>query len=289
MNWLDILRKIFSNSSSQELINLKNKNSILENNLSECLLEKKEITTNLKKSLSKIESLQELVDKLKENEEHLSLQILELGKENNNVNLKIIEKETEIKILEDQVSILQLQINNAIFIITPEILKTTLKKQLPYITNKQQTWWDYEKTLWIVFAKPEIQDYEEISAEEIKNRILAINPNLVLHSSAKDGKYRIITIAQATEIILNSFIPLKKWLEEIFDCDDFAEELRLHFSKYTINSCLEIWGYWGNVYHERNWMVCKDGVIEIEPQTGQIGVLPLGVNDNFKGDSLHDW
>ena len=29
MNWLDILRKIFSNSSSQELINLKNKNSII--------------------------------------------------------------------------------------------------------------------------------------------------------------------------------------------------------------------------------------------------------------------
>lgn len=173
--------------------------------------------------------------------------------------------------------------------LTPDYLRSRLKEQLPSINNRPQLWFDYLKALYVVFGRPAVTGYREVASDEVRARVDSAFPGLAWHSPQKDGKYRLITIAQAKGIIQSSFVSIGKYVPELWDCDKYSQALREHFSfYYLVNSCLEIWGYWGTVYHSWNLVVCQDGVLMVEPQTNEMAVLPEIVPDH-KATEVHDW
>ncbi len=137
-------------------------------------------------------------------------------------------------------------------------------------------WWDLEKALWLAFAKPSIEPYEEISGQELKARVDKFYDGsnsqfpILEWCEFGDGTYRITTVENIRQIYQDSYVGLIPYVADLHDCEDFSKEIAIHVTRYTLNSCLQVWGdsEWG--YHAYNIVVCSDGVIMLEPQlTGE--------------------
>ena len=103
-----------------------------------------------------------------------------------------------------------------------------------------------------------------------------LSSNLSLHLA--DNEYYCPPLANAKEIITNSEVNRNTWVEEKFDCDDFAHVLKGHFAEAAYKNgdrrkphCFGI--VWGSLpdAHAINWMVTDDLKLRfIEPQDDRI-------------------
>ena len=120
-----------------------------------------------------------------------------------------------------------------------------------------------------------------ISAEKVEKiirRQLAgkLDDTFELHIA--DGKYFCPPVREAREIIDESALDKKEWVDERFDCDDFAVVLKAHFAeaayaegKRRSAHCFGI--VWGELpdYHAINWMINADLKLRfVEPQLDTI-------------------
>ena len=94
-----------------------------------------------------------------------------------------------------------------------------------------------------------------------------------------DAKYYCTPIADARQIIKASAVDRHTWIQDRFDCDDFAHVLKAHFAEAAYKDgrrraahCFGIvWGYHLPGHHAINWMVNSDLVLRfIEPQTDRV-------------------
>ena len=96
-----------------------------------------------------------------------------------------------------------------------------------------------------------------------------------------DGTYYLPTLQEVQLILSESQANRRTWLEERFDCDDFAYVIKGEMSVHAydtgdIKYGLSVGIVWGNFdwvsgYHAVNWFVASDGVLRfIEPQTDLI-------------------
>ena len=124
---------------------------------------------------------------------------------------------------------------------------------------------------------------ERVYISDKKLRLLVIS-SLAPHMAANfnlylgDDKYFCTPLEDAREIIKASAVDRKKWVEERFDCDDFAIVLKAHFAeagykdgKRRAAHCFGI--VWGSLPtpHAINWMVNADRRLRfVEPQNNRI-------------------
>lgn len=93
-----------------------------------------------------------------------------------------------------------------------------------------------------------------------------------------DGEFYCPSIKDADEIIRRSAVDRNSWVENRFDCDDFAHVLKAHFAEAAYANgerraahCFGI--VWGNLPgpHAINWMVNDDLKLRfIEPQSDDV-------------------
>lgn len=93
-----------------------------------------------------------------------------------------------------------------------------------------------------------------------------------------DAQYYCTPIADARRIIRASRVDRNTWIEETFDCDDFAHVLKAHFAEAAYKTgerrkphCFGI--VWGSLPrpHAINWMVNSDKKLRfVEPQNDKI-------------------
>ncbi|MBA7543563.1 hypothetical protein ES705_35894 [subsurface metagenome] len=84
----------------------------------------------------------------------------------------------------------------------------------------------------------------------------------------------------AKEVIRESAVDRKKWVQERFDCDDFAHVLKAHFAEATyadvsrhLAHCFGVVSGMLPGPHAINWMVNEDMELRfVEPQTDEIFV-----------------
>jgi hypothetical protein len=103
---------------------------------------------------------------------------------------------------------------------------------------------------------------------------MAANFNLYLG----DEKYYCTPLKDAREIIKASAVDRMNWVEERFDCDDFALVLKAHFAEAAYKDgkrraahCFGI--VWGSLPtpHAINWMLNADRRLRfVEPQNNRI-------------------
>lgn len=117
-------------------------------------------------------------------------------------------------------------------------------------------------------------DVRELLLFKLKGKI---SNNLSLHLA--DEGYYLPPLEDVEEIVKNSELDMKKWVEERFDCDDFAICLKARFAeaaykdgKRRMAHCMGvIWGYFDGEPHAMNWVITEDKVFRlIEPQTSEI-------------------
>ena len=176
---------------------------------------------------------------------------------------------------------------NLPFGISPETLKSLLLKKYGLHAEQPKLWDEYDTVLFEIFGV-EQPVLLEVTAQDFKDRILKAFPAVQFHSPAKDTLYYLPTEAWVFKALVHDFGDLMTYVPERKDCDAFAQALRSHFTtQYGTKAVVELWGYWGSVYHSWDAIICSDGVLEIEPQTDQ--VYEAGFLPDHKADSIHDW
>lgn len=117
-------------------------------------------------------------------------------------------------------------------------------------------------------------DVRELVFKELKGKLAK---NLSFHLA--DEVYYLPPLEDAKEIIEASELNLKEWIEERFDCDDFALVLKARFAEAAYKDgkrraahCMGIiWGMFSEGPHAMNWIVTEDKKLHlIEPQTNEI-------------------
>ena len=161
--------------------------------------------------------------------------------------------------------------------ITPEKLTTSLIAKYSPGTDVAKIWDDYDLALIKFFA---INNDESVKSEIIPvgNFVQALSkafPNAVFQSEALDNLYYAPSMDFAEKAIRNDFGNLRPYVLEKSDCDDFAEDLRVHFRKvYGYNTGVIVLGDAPIGYHAWLLLVCYDGILEIEPQDDSISRIP---------------
>lgn len=116
-------------------------------------------------------------------------------------------------------------------------------------------------------------DLRTLIAQQLGNKLAS---NLSLHLA--DNEYYCPPLANAKEIISNSEVDRNTWVEEKFDCDDFAHVLKAHFAEAAYQNgerrkphCFGIvWGLLPD-NHAINWMVNDDLKLRfVEPQDDRV-------------------
>ncbi len=195
---------------------------------------------------------------------------------------KIEEQETEIVTLSERLK----NMSSLPDLKSLSVFVKSLKGSEGY--NDPVLWYENLKSLFIVFGKPEIQNATIVPASEVEKKIKSVFPNVKFASSAKDGKYKLLTVEQARGIVEGSYTAIGKWVEDYFDCDKHAQNLRDFFAfYYLVNSCIEAWGMAPFGYHSWNLIICSDGILEVEPQNNQMTVLPERIGYDLQ--EIHDW
>lgn len=94
-----------------------------------------------------------------------------------------------------------------------------------------------------------------------------------------DAEYYCTPIDNARDIIAHSATDQLTWVEEVFDCDDFAHALKAVFTQATYKEgrrrlphCFGIiWGVLDGKSHAFNWMVNSDRTLRfVEPQNHEV-------------------
>jgi len=117
------------------------------------------------------------------------------------------------------------------------------------------------------------EELETLIDETLKGKF---TENFKLHMS--DEKYYLPSIDDSSRLIEESKVSEYQWVDEVFDCDDFAIMLKAHFCKNAYKNqkrrhshCLGI--VWGMVprSHALNWMVNDDLKLRfIDPMYGEV-------------------
>lgn len=146
-------------------------------------------------------------------------------------------------------------------------------------------------TKWYVSTSEEREDKEYISKADLRELVAKqlkgkFSNNFALYTA--DLEYYLTPLDDAKEIIKNSAIDRYTWVEERFDCDDFAHVLKSNFAEAAYKDgkrraahCFGI--VWGSLpsSHAINWMVNDDYKLRfIEPQTDAI-FLPRDTDKNI--------
>lgn len=102
-----------------------------------------------------------------------------------------------------------------------------------------------------------------------------------------DSKYHI----QFSEVVfewLQGFEKLRKYVEDVFDCDDYSDWLKAWFAiEYKLNTVGRVKGDspWG--WHAYNIVVCVDGVYIIEPQVKYMWPVKEAEKLGFKPQRIY--
>lgn len=94
-----------------------------------------------------------------------------------------------------------------------------------------------------------------------------------------DEKYYCPPLKDVRQIVKESALDRQTWVEERFDCDDFAITLKANFAQASYKDgqrrhahcCGVVWGMFDGEAHAINWVVTSDKRLRfIEPQTDEI-------------------
>lgn len=94
-----------------------------------------------------------------------------------------------------------------------------------------------------------------------------------------DSRYFLPELSEVREIVQATAVDRRKWVEERFDCDDFAWILKSHFVEAAYKDgqrraahCVGVvWGLIRGEPHAVNWVLTSDRIFRfIEPQTDEI-------------------
>jgi hypothetical protein len=149
-------------------------------------------------------------------------------------------------------------------------MPTTSNKKKPYHLLKNAT-----------FAKvppAEINRGDEVIAIALQALSPLWSPNSTPRIYQSDNFYMCPSLKAANDIIQLSRDNRQKYVDQAFDCDDFAILLKADFSLCSYQNGSRGGGYaFGIVWFERvkphamNWMINDDGILRfVEPQGGEI-------------------
>ncbi len=187
------------------------------------------------------------------------------------------EKQTDLALLktcEDQVGQLKADKELSFLVPLPTLIRNLGPGQIAELNaaDRGRLWWEVEKAIFKVFAKPSIEPYEEWTATQVGEQIHQAYPNLAL--DMRDKYYRVTTRANVAYIVLNGYVRWMEYLAEWRDCDEFALELLIYLSRYTINSGFLVYGPSPRGPHAFNLGVCTDGLLMVEPQFDFVNTVP---------------
>ena len=135
------------------------------------------------------------------------------------------------------------------------------------------------------------EDKVYLSADEVRSIVtqqLSGKFNRSFQLYLADGQYFCPSLEDAQEIIDNSAVDRNTWVEERFDCDDFAHVLKSHFAEAAYADgtrraahCFGIvWGMLPGA-HAINWMINADGKLRfVEPQSDEV-FFPRGTDKDI--------
>lgn len=129
---------------------------------------------------------------------------------------------------------------------------------------------------------PANEDKVYISSAELRTLISAqlatmLDRNCVIKLA--DAEYYCTPLDDALDIIARSQTDRRTWVEDVFDCDDFAHILKSIFAEAAYKEgqrrkphCFGIvWGRIGGESHAFNWTVNSDMTLRlVEPQSDEI-------------------
>lgn len=145
------------------------------------------------------------------------------------------------------------------------------------MANPKHRWWeekenDPEKKFW---------DKDKLRMQLENSLQNKLRPNITFHLS--DNNYFLPPLKNAEEIISKTKVYNHEYVQDLYDCDDFAYILKAHFIEAGYKNferrapyCFGIaWGQLGTkpgIVHAINWMFINedDEIHFIEPQTGEI-------------------
>ena len=172
--------------------------------------------------------------------------------------------------------------------ITPGKLTPYLKDKYKNVADRSKIWDEWDSAVMFAFAVEQTEDAVILSAKDFKDALVKAFPDAVWHSDLKDNEYYACSMNQAEIIIRNDFGNLKPYVPEKYDCDKFAQGLRVHFySVYGYNIAVEIWGNSPVGFHSWLLIRCWDGILMVEPQNDSIIRLP-GILPGYKITAFHD-
>ena len=92
----------------------------------------------------------------------------------------------------------------------------------------------------------------------------------------EDGQYWTVSKSQWRAMVAGAGLRKMRWLQDLFDCDDYARLLRVAvLLRWRVNGI----GTITNGQHVWNIVVAVDGVMHIEPQTGEEILELTGIYD----------
>ena len=154
---------------------------------------------------------------------------------------------------------------------TPEKLITLLKTQI----RTPELWDRCDAALVEVFALTHEDDEKTLTASEFLTILAKAFPDAKFISEPLDNQYVAPSCDFIEKAIRNDFGNLKQYVPEQRDCDDFAEDLRVHFRKvYGYNIGVIVLGDAPIGYHAWLLLVGYDGIVMVEPQTDSMTRIP---------------
>jgi hypothetical protein len=116
---------------------------------------------------------------------------------------------------------------------------------------------------------------EIISAEEVENIILkTFGSDYAYHLLVSDSRYRLMTREQLIELLKNDKTDQHTWIEEDWDCDNFAEVLDGNIDELTYPQGFafgQLWFFTNTFGHAINFAILDTReLVLIEPQQDEI-------------------
>jgi len=246
-----------------------------------CQTDSSRIQTDLTLAIDQIKKLNASVTSLDRRNQALQGQLMVADNKDNSLMQNLLAKEEELLVSTDKINSLRVAITSlqsdlakALGLdhtFTPEKLITLLRTQI----LTPELWDKYDSALVEVFALTHEDDEKTLTASEFLTILAKAFPEAKFISEPLDNLYNAPSCDFIEKAIRNDFGNLKSYVPEQRDCDDFAEDLRVHFRKvYGYNIGVIVLGDSPFGYHAWLLLVGYDGIVMAEPQTDSMTRIP---------------
>lgn len=158
--------------------------------------------------------------------------------------------------------------------ITPESLTSSLKAKYPQ--GNPEAWDKLDLALINAFALANDGEFKILTQAEFVTALYTAFPDAKFMSEPLDNAYYAPSMDFAEKAVRNDFGNLRPFGVDINDCDDFAEDLRVHFRQvYGYNTGVIVLGDAPIGYHAWILIVCFNGIVMVEPQADSMTRIPV--------------